>query len=589
MDLQAWFTLAVVLALVVVLAREMLTPAVAVLAATILLLLTGIIDADAAFAGFSNEAPIIVAALLVFARAADVAGIVGPALERFFGPPGGSQRWALPRLVFPIAGLSAVLNNTTLVAMTVPAVLDLCRRRGLSPSRFLMPISFAAVLGGVMTTVGTSTNLTVSGLLRQSGMEPFSLFELSAVGVPLALAGCVVVVLLAGRVLPDREAAGGQRESGATRDFTVSMSVKPGGPIDGKTIEEAGLRHLQGVFLVEISRGELVIGPVAPTEVLRGGDVLTFVGRVDDVVDLHRTRGLESAAARQIDHLPGSGQAFYEAVVGPELVNVTLQEIGFRARYGAAVLAIHRAGQRIEAKLGEVPLHLGDTLLVLADAGFRGRFRDGHDFLLIAPLLGLPPARGTKAVPVALIGIGFVVATGTGLLPILHAALLAALLVIVSGALTVRQARDAVDLNIVVLIAAAFGLGAAVQQSGLGAVIADLIVDVMMPFGAIGALAAVLVATMLLTEMISNNAAAVLAFPVAVATAAATGSDPRPFVIAVTMGASLSFLTPIGYQTNLMVYALGGYRYGDFGRLGAPINLVIIVLAVILIPIVFPL
>ncbi|HEX6128624.1 MAG TPA: SLC13 family permease [Candidatus Limnocylindria bacterium] len=588
MEPQAWFTLAVVLALIVVLAREMVAPAVAVLAATIVLLLTGIIDSDAAFAGFSNEAPIIVAALLVFARAADVAGIVGPALERFFGPPGGDQRWALPRLVFPIAGLSAFLNNTTLVAMTVPAVLDLCRRRGLSPSRFLIPISFAAVLGGVMTTVGTSTNLTVSGLLRQSGMEPFSLFEFSAVGVPLALAGCLVVVLLAGRLLPDRDAAGQQGQGDAARDFTVSMSVKPGGPIDGKTVEEAGLRHLHGVFLVEISRGERLIGPVAPTEVLRGGDVLTFVGRVDDVVDLHRMRGLQSAAARQIDHLAGGGQAFYEAVVGPELVNVTLQEIGFRARYGAAVLAIHRAGQRIEAKLGEVRLHLGDTLLVLADAGFRSRFREGRDFLLTAPLRGLPPTRGARAIPVGLIGIGFVVATGTGLLPILHAALLTAVLVIASGALTVRQARDAVDLNIVVLIAAAFGLGAAVQHSGLGAVIADLIVDAMMPFGALGALAAVLVATMLLTEMISNNAAAVLAFPVAVATAAATGSDPRPFVIAVTMGASLSFLTPIGYQTNLMVYGLGGYRFGDFSRLGAPVNVVVVMLALVLIPLVFP-
>jgi di/tricarboxylate transporter len=307
------------------------------------------------------------------------------------------------------------------------------------------------------------------------------------------------------------------------------------------------------------------------------------------VVDLHRIRGLESAAAREIDQLAGSGQAFYEAVVGPELVNLTLQEIGFRARYGAAVLAIHRAGQRIDAKLGEVRLHLGDTLLVLADPEFHDRYRDGRDFLLVAPLRALPPVRGRMGIPVALIGLGFVLATGLGLLPILHAALLAALLVVAIGALTVRQARDAVDLNIVVLIAAAFGLGAAVDQSGLGTVVADLVVGAMAPFGAIGALAAILIATMVLTEMISNNAAAVLAFPVAVATAAATGSDPRPFVIAVTMGASLSFLTPIGYQTNLMVYGLGGYRFGDFSRLGAPINLVVVVLALILIPIAFPL
>jgi di/tricarboxylate transporter len=588
MDWQAWFTLAVVVVLVVALAREMAPPAVSVLTATVALLLAGVIDADAAFAGFSNEAPIIVAALLVFARAADVAGIVGPLLERFFGRPDADQRWALPRLVLPVAGMSAFLNNTTLVAMTVPAVLDLCRRRGLSPSRFLIPISFAAVLGGVITTVGTSTNLTVSGLLRDAGMRPLSLFELTPVGLPLALAGCAVIILLAGRLLPERGSVG-RHSAEAARDFTVSMRVRPGGPIDGRTVEAAGLRHLQGVFLVEVTRGERRIGPVGPEETLAGGDVLTFVGRVDDVVDLHRIRGLESTEAQEIDQLAGSGQAFHEAVVGPDLVNSTLQEVGFRARFGAAVLAIHRAGQRIDAKFGEVRLHLGDTLLVLADPGFKNRHRDGRDFLLIAPLRGIPPSQGRKAGLVGLIGVGFVVASGTGLLPILHAALLAAILVMATGVLTVRQARDAVDLNIVVLIAAAFGLGAAVERSGLGAAAADLIVGLMMPLGAIGALAAILVATMLLTELISNNAAAVLAFPVAVATAAATGSDPRPFVVAVTMAASLSFLTPIGYQTNLMVYGLGGYRFGDFSRLGAPINLVVIALALILIPLVFPL
>lgn len=587
MSLEAWITLATIVVLVIVLAREIVLPAGAVLTAVIVLLLFGVIDAEQAFSGFSNEAPIIIAALLVLARAADVAGVVGPALERFVGGPQGAQSWALPRIVFPVAGLSAFLNNTTLVAMIVPSVLDLCRRRGMSASRFLIPISFSAVLGGVVTTIGTSTNLTISGLLSRADMEPLSLFELTPVGLPIALAGCVAIVLLANRLLPDRTtpilSAGD-----AARDFTVSMRVEPGKAIDGRTIENAGLRHLQGVFLVEVARGARSIAPAGPDEVLEGGDILTFVGRVDDVVDLHRMPGLESAEARQIDQLTGGTHLFYEAVVGSDLVNTTLREIGFRARYGAAVLAIHRAGQRIEAKLGEVPLRLGDTLLVLAEAGFRDRFRDGRDFLLVAPLRGIPPTQRGKAGPVLLIGAGFLLLAGTGLLPILHAALLAALLVVGARVLTVRQARDAVDLNIVVLIAAAFGLGAAVESSGLGAVLADLIVGLMAPIGTMGALAAILVATMLLTELVSNNAAAVLLFPVAVATAAATGADPRPFVIAVAMGASLSFLTPIGYQTNLMVYALGGYRFGDFARLGAPINILVVTMGLILIPLVFP-
>jgi di/tricarboxylate transporter len=590
MPVEAWATLGVLVILVGILTREVLPPAIAVLTATVALLLIGVIDSDQAFAGFSNEAPIIVAALLVFARAADVAGVVAPVLERFFGPAEGRvSRWALPRLIFPVAGLSAFLNNTTLVAMTVPAVLDLTRRRGLSPSRFLIPVSFAAVLGGVITTIGTSTNLTVSGLLRNSGMEPLGLFELTPIGLPIAFAGIVVIALLAGRLLPDRTPAGAGGPAEEARRFTVSMRVQPGGPMDGRSVEAAGLRNLQGVFLVEIERDARLIAPVAPGEPLAGGDILTFVGRVNDVVDLHRMRGLESAQARQIDQLANGAHAYYEAVVGEELINQRLREIGFRARYGAAVLAIHRAGQRIDAKLGQVRLHLGDTLLLLADRGFRARQRDGRSFLLVASLSGVPPTRGSHGLAVGAIGIGFVIATGTGLLPILHAALLAAILVIATGTLTIRQARDAIDLNVVVLIAAAFGLGSAVDQSGLGTTVADLIVRAMTPFGPIGALAAILVATMLLTELVSNNAAAVLVFPIAVATAVATGSDPRPFVIAVTLGASLSFLTPIGYQTNLMVYGLGGYRFGDFARLGAPINIVVIVLGIVLIPVLFPL
>jgi di/tricarboxylate transporter len=584
---EAWLTLAVLVILVVVLAREMVAPAIGVVTASVALLLTGVIDGDQAFAGFSNEAPIIVAALLVFARAADVTGVVQPAIARFFGHP--SQRRAiLPRLIFPITGLSAFLNNTTLVAMTVPAVLELCRQRNLAPSRFLIPISYAAILGGVITAIGTSTNLTVSGLLHESGMRPLSLFELTPVGLPIALAGALLMTLIAPRLLPDRGSAV-QATDGPGRQFTVSMRVQPAGPIDGASVEEAGLRHLEGVFLVEVAHDGQLTAPVAPTHQLQGNDVLTFVGRLDQIVDLHSVRGLESTEARQIDQLEGSGHAFYEAVAGNDLVGRSLRDVGFRAEYGGAVLAIHRAGQRINAKLGEVRLRLGDVLLVLADRGFDRRVRDGGSFLLVAPLRGAAPRQTRKARLVTAIGLGFIIATGAGLVPILHAALATALLLIGTRVLSVRQARDAIDLNIIVLIAGAFGLGAAVESSGLGSVIAQGLVSLMSPFGAIGALAAILIATILLTELISHNAAAVLAFPVAVATAAVSGSDPRPFVIAVTMGASLSFLTPLGYQTNLMVYGLGGYRFGDFTRLGVPLNILCVIGCMILIPIVFPL
>jgi di/tricarboxylate transporter len=275
MGLDAWLTLATMVVLIIVLARELVPPAFAVLAATILLLLVGIIDADQAFSGFSNDAPIVIAALLVFARAADVSGLLQPLLHRFIGH-GPPPRGLIARILFPVTLVSGFMNNTTLVAMAVPAVIDLCHRKGLSPSRFLMPISFAAVLGGVITTIGTSTNLTVSGLLREAGHEPLSIFELTPVGLPIALAGTLVLSVLSGRLLPDR----GRRdpELRQERDFTVSMVVQRDGPLVGATVEQAGLRQLAGVYLVAIERGDERIAPVSPATELHARDVLTFVG-----------------------------------------------------------------------------------------------------------------------------------------------------------------------------------------------------------------------------------------------------------------------------------------------------------------------
>jgi di/tricarboxylate transporter len=588
MELQAWITLGVIIVLIVAMARELAQPAIAMFGATMLLFLLGIIDADEAFAGFSNEAPFVIAALLVVARAVDAAGIMQPVVDALFSTV-RRPRALLARLVFPITAVSALLNNTTLVAMTAPAVIEMSSRRKLSPSRFLMPVSFAAVLGGAITTVGTSTNLTVSGLLSEAGMAPLDLFELTPVGLPIAVAGCLLMVLLPSWLLPDRGTARDDL-TGTGRDFTVTMQVGRGGAIDGRNVGEAGLRHLQGVFLVEVQRDARVIAPVSPDEVLQGGDLLTFVGRVGQIVDLQRTRGLESSENRQIHALAHGDHAFFEVVVGAaELPGSTLREVGFRARYGAAVLAIHRAGHRIDAKLGDVRLRFGDTLLVLAAPGFRSRWRDGGDFLVIAPLSGMPPTQPRKAWIVTLIGAGFIGLTAFGVLPILQAAILAALLVLATRTLTVRQARDAIDLNLVVLIAAAFGLGAAVESSGLAATGAAMLTGLMEPFGPLGALAGVVVATIVMTELMSNNAAAVLMFPVGIAAAAAIGADPRPFVIGVTLSASLSFLSPIGYQTNMLVYALGGYRFTDFARIGTPLTLLCLVLQLVLIPMVFPL
>ncbi len=586
---EAWLTLAVVAATVVVLARERLSPPFAVLGAVVILLVAGVIDAGQAFAGFSNPAPITVAALYVLAAATEVTGALEGIVERLAGHGRGGRR-RLARLTLPTAAASAFLNNTTIVAMIAPRIAVWSRRSGEPASRYLMPLSFAAVLGGLMTLMGSSTNIVVSGLLIETGQPPLGFFEIGRVGLPAAVAGLAVIVLLAPRLVPPRRTPG-EQIAGA-REFTVEMVVDPGSPLIGKAVADAGLRNLEGVFLVQIERNGRVIAPVGPEELLSEGDRLTFAGNVGRVLDL---QGLPGLASAEEPHFTiggeGSGPQLFEAVVAPgsALAGATLKEIGFRGRYGAAVIAIHRAGSRIPAKLGQVTLHPGDVLLVLADTGFRGRWHDQHDFLVVSPVDGRIPPQRSKAPIVGLVGAGLVTSVTLGAIDILQASLLAAIALVATRVLTPRQARESVDLNVIVLIAASFGLGAAMLQSGLAATTGRLLVDGFGRYGDLGILLGVLLATTVLTELVTNNAAAILMFPIAMATASGAGLAPRPFAIAVALGASASFLTPIGYQTNTMVYGMGGYRFTDFTRAGSPLTLIMLAVGLLVIPLAWPL
>jgi di/tricarboxylate transporter len=581
---DAGLTLLVIGGVVWVLATDRLAPALAVLGGAVLLMILGVITPGEAFSGFSNPAPITVAALYVVARAVEKTGALQPLVRGVLGNGGGGS-WGLLKILAPTAGASAFLNNTPIVAMLAPQVADWAERRGRPASWYLMPISFAAILGGTVTVIGTSTNLVVSGLLQAGGHAPIGMFEISAVGVPLALSGLLLIGLLAPRVLPDRRGVRQQLEE-ESRQFVVDMVVEDRGALDGRSVDDAGLRHLQGVFLAQVERAGAVIAPAAPETLLRGGDRLSFVGRADLVVDLHAMRGLRSAEHSQLGDFEGANHTFFEAVVSgtSPLVGRTLKSIGFRSRYQAAVVAIHRSGERVNAKLGDVALRPGDTLVLLADVGFRDRWRDRSDFLLVSRLGGSPPVGTRKGAIVAAVTAGIVVVAGAGLLPILHAALLGAILLVVTGVLSPNEARSAVDLDVVVVIAAAFGLGAAMTASGLAAIVASGILEALRGLGPIGLLFGVTLATTLFTELITNNAAAVLIFPIAMATAVAAGLDPRPFAVAVMFGASASFLTPIGYQTNTMVYGPGGYKFGDYARLGLPLSVLMMVVVLVLVP-----
>lgn len=581
MTWEAWFTLTVLILTIVALVRDLAAPAAVVLVATVSLFLAGIVTVEQAFAGFSNPAPITVAALYVLARAIEKTGALQPLIAAALGD-GNKGRVALARLLVPTACASAFLNNTPIVAMLMPQVAAWANRRGQPVSRYLMPLSFATILGGMITVLGTSTNVVVSGLLEASGQAPLGIFEMSPIGIPVACVGLAALLLLTPILLPDRRAAAQQFEEDI-REFVVTMNVAPEGPLHGRTVEDAGLRHLHGVFLVEVQRGHETIAPVTPDTVLHGGDRLTFVGRADLVADLHSTRGLLSTEHEHAAFVAGSDTAFFEAVVSEAspLAGKSLKEAGFRGRYQAAVLAIHRAGSRVRAKMGEVALKPGDTLLLLADAGFRNRWRDRNDFLLVSRLGDSPPSTTSRqAALVWIIAAGLVIMATTGLLSIVQASLAAALALVVLGVMTPSEARSAVNMEVLAVIAASFGLGAAVTASGLAEVAAGVIVTAFRPWGPSGVLVAIAVATVIFTEVITNNAAAVLMFPIAMAAANHLSIDPRPVAIVIAIAASASFLSPLGYQTNTMVYGPGGYRFGDYTRLGLPLSVLVVTILV---------
>ncbi len=583
MSFDGWLTLAILAAVVVAMARDILSPTVGILGATILLMLTRVITTEQAFAGFANAAPLTIAALYILAAAVTRTGLLRQPLNAALSGAKTDQG-STARLLPAVAAGSSFLNNTPIVAMLVPEISAWAERRGTSPSRFLMPMSFAAIVGGMITLIGTSTNLLVSGLLETRTGEPLGFFEMTPVGLPIAVATIGAMILLTGKLLPDHRSLRDELAEDF-RQFTVEMSVEEGGPLDGIAVERGGLRHLAGVFLVAIERGTQVIAPVSPDTPLEGGDLLRFAGKSGEIVDLLEIPGLRSAHSEQMTGFDLVRSHFYEAVIGPSspLNGSTLKERRFRSKYHGAVVAIHRSGQRIDAKLGEVPLRPADTLVILADGGFRDRYRDRHDFLLVSevgePIASEPRRRRT----VMAVLVGFLILAATGIVPTLHAALMADIAIVALGVLTFSQARNAVNLDVVLLVAGSFGLAAAMDASGLADVLAEALVSGLGGLGATGVLVGVILATMVLTELVSNAAAAVVVIPIAFAAAADLGADPRGFAVAVAIAASASFLTPVGYQTNMMVYGPGGYRYGDYARLGAPLSLITVVFTALIV------
>lgn len=569
MDVDQWFVLVVLVATVGVLASDRVSTVVGLGGGVFVLLVAGVIDDDVALSGLSSPATATIAFLYVVAGGIAATGAMSWLIDRLlFGRAGG-----VARLGAATGAMSAFVPNTPLVALAAPRVVRWSRATGRSASLLLMPLSYAAILGGVVTLLGTSTNLVVSDALARTGGDSLGMFEMTYVGLPVAIVGIVVMSLTVPLMLRERTAAGESMRATA-RVFQLQMIVLADGPLVGRTVETAGLRQLDGLYLAAVERDGRVV-TVRPETRLDGGDRLYFVGDVTRVIDLQDVAGLESAEQSHLLSAEGPGAALFEAVVSAQsdLAGRTLKDAGFRARYGAAVLAVHRADGDLRGKLGSIPVAVGDVLLVLAAPSFVTRWREHGDFSLVASVDEPPPPRRARAGVAAAAFVGMVVIAATGVVSLLVAAAAASAVMVLGRVLSLSEARHAVNLNVVLTIALSISLGNSVAASGLADEMAGRLVDLGDSLGTFGMLLALIVATQLLTELLSNSGAAALMVPIALTAASGVDADPRAFAIGVLIGASCSFLTPIGYQTNLMVYSLGGYRFTDFTRVGWPLTL----------------
>jgi len=584
---EAWLTVAVLAGVFGVLIVTRAAADMVFLGGLTVLVLAGVVSPREAFGGLANEGVITLAVLYVVVVGLQETGAIRWIGRSLLGRPGSLVR-AQARVMTPVAFLSMFLNNTPVVAMLVPAIRDWAKQFDLAPSKLMIPLSYAAILGGTCTLIGTSTNLVVNGLLiEHTGGDGLMMFDLAWVGIPIAVSGILFLLVTAPWLLPDRRPVITQFDD--PREYSVEMIVDESGPLVGRSIDDAGLRQLPGVFLVEIDRDGGVLPAVSPREVLRAGDQLVFAGAPESVVELQKIRGLRPAT-NQLFKIKGprAERALYEAVVSATapVVGRTIRGGRFRVRYNAVVIAVARSGKRLRGKVGDIVLREGDTLLIEARPSFYEQQRNNRDFLTISRLDDSTPPRHERA-PIA-VGLlaAMVLSVSAGLLSMLEAAMATAAAMVVTRCCTPSRARNGIDWSVLLTIVAAFGMGRALEVTGVAAATAHGVI------GLVGDnpwanLAAVYLLTTLFSSFITNNAAAVLMFPFVLAVAGDLDVSVIPYVIAVMMAASASFATPISYQTNLMVMGPGGYHFNDFLRVGLPLNALTAIVAIGLIPMVW--
>lgn len=580
----------VILFIIISLYLEILGATFTFLVAVVTLGFFGVLTPHEIISGFANEQIAVIIMLLLLGDIIRRTAVIDNMFEKIFSGS-KSDKGFLSRMMLAIAGFSAFLNNTPLVAVMMPYVNNWCKRHEISPSKFLIPLSYAAILGGCATLIGTSTNLIVSGLVVDQtiveDLEPLNIFDFVWVGVPMIIIGYLYFMFWGFKLLPERKRSNNDTQE-INRSFVVETQIRKNSKLVGKNVGESGLRDLKGLYLVEIQRNEKKIFVVTNSLVLAEGDILVFAGNTDKVTDLlERSLGLSIPSVGMLRRKKKTEVVEIVIAHNSSLINKSLKQINFRAKFDAAVIGVHREEGISESKLRDVVVKAGDVLLLYSGDDFISRSRDTRDFYYISKVKSFQRFEPYK-VPILVGGLFIsIILSALHIIPLFMGLIV---LLLASLAMNVTNPKDlpkGIDYDLGLIIVMSLALGTAMIKSGAADLVATFFINIFLPFGRVGLLFGIYLITAFMGAYITNKAAVAIVFPISLSMAVNLELPYMPFILVVAYAAAANFLTPVGYQTNLMVYGPGGYKFKDFFKVGFPLTMIYMVVTVTILGLIY--
>ena len=571
-DFNAYFVLLILVIIFILIYLEILRPALSFLIAVLIFMIMGILGTEEVLAGFSNTSIVSIILLIIL-----TAGLrKNFQLELLFDlifKKSKTYRSFLIRMMSQVAIISSFINNTPVVALMIPYVFNYGRRNGIEPSKLLIPLSYATIMGGMITLIGTSTTLVLNGFMKDATQQELKFNDLFILGLGVTITGILFIAFLGNHLLPSRKDSL-QQFTTNIRQYLLETCLIPKSVLIGKSVKEAGLRNLQGVYLVEIMRNGKFITPVSPEEIIEKEDILFFAGDTENIMDLINTeKGII---------LPDKGSDYHqdkinvvEAVVSGStpIIGRTVKEIDFRSRYDAAIIALHRNGEKISGKIGEIIIQAGDVLLMYAGKDFQKWIDVNRDMYVINKVREISRPGSKKYYALGLILFLVFILFLTKGLTLFPSLLIIFTIMVIFGLISLEDIRREVDFNLIGILVLSLAIGQAMILSGSGHLVAGWIMDLLSPYGSISILIGIILITSLLTQFIMNVGAISITFPIALSLSQEMHMDAMPFFLGICYAASGAFLTPIGYQTNMMIFGPGGYRFLDFFKIGIPVTI----------------